>query len=69
MRVEIIADDQGHRITPSYVSFGEDERVVGEAAKHAFHINPENIVFDARRLVGRKLDDADVQRDMKNWCA
>jgi heat shock protein 5 len=67
-RVEIIANDQGHRITPSWVSFGDGERLVGDAAKHAFHTNPENTVFDAKRLIGRKLDDADVQRDMKHWC-
>ncbi|KAH9834447.1 heat shock protein 70 [Rhodofomes roseus] len=66
-RVEIIANDQGHRITPSWVSFTDDERLVGDAAKNAFHSNPENTVFDAKRLLGRKVDDPEVQRDMKHW--
>ncbi|KAI0632848.1 heat shock protein 70 [Trametes polyzona] len=66
-RVEIIANDQGHRITPSWVSFTDDERLVGDSAKNAFHSNPENTVFDAKRLIGRKFDDPEVQRDMKHW--
>ncbi|KAH9893912.1 heat shock protein 70 [Cubamyces lactineus] len=66
-RVEIIANDQGHRITPSWVSFTEEERLVGDSAKNAFHSNPENTVFDAKRLIGRKFDDPEVQRDMKHW--
>ncbi|KAI8972578.1 heat shock protein 70 [Trametes punicea] len=66
-RVEIIANDQGHRITPSWVSFTDEERLVGDAAKNAFHSNPENTVFDAKRLIGRKFDDPEVQRDMKHW--
>ncbi|KAH9929470.1 heat shock protein 70 family [Fomitopsis serialis] len=66
-RVEIIANDQGHRITPSWVSFTDDERLVGDAAKNAFHSNPENTVFDAKRLIGRKVDDQEVKRDMKHW--
>jgi len=65
--VEIIANDQGHRITPSWVSFTDDERLVGDAAKNAFHSNPENTVFDAKRLIGRKVDDQEVKRDMKHW--
>ncbi|KAG6908698.1 hypothetical protein DXG01_003631 [Tephrocybe rancida] len=65
--VEIIANDQGHRITPSWVSFTEDERLVGDAAKNAHHSNPENTVFDAKRLIGRKVDDPDVKRDLKHW--
>ncbi|KAH9922301.1 heat shock protein 70 [Epithele typhae] len=65
-RVEIIANDQGHRITPSWVSFTEEERLVGDSAKNAFHSNPENTVFDAKRLIGRKYDEPDVQRDMKH---
>jgi molecular chaperone DnaK (HSP70) len=48
-RVDIIANDQGHRITPSWVSFSDDERLIGDAAKNAFHSNPENTVFDAKR--------------------
>ncbi|KAF8310775.1 heat shock protein 70 [Clavulina sp. PMI_390] len=66
-RVDIIANDQGHRITPSWVSFTEDERLVGDAAKNAFHSNPENTVFDAKRLIGRNYDDGDVKKDMKHW--
>ncbi|CCM02108.1 uncharacterized protein FIBRA_04185 [Fibroporia radiculosa] len=66
-RVEIIANDQGHRITPSWVSFSEDERLVGDAAKNAFHSNPENTVFDAKRLIGRKVDDPEIKRDQKHW--
>ncbi|KAI0744749.1 heat shock protein 70 [Earliella scabrosa] len=66
-RVEIIANDQGHRITPSWVSFSDEERLVGDSAKNAFHSNPENTVFDAKRLIGRKFDDPEVKRDMKHW--
>ncbi|KAF8662763.1 hypothetical protein AX16_001121 [Volvariella volvacea WC 439] len=66
-RVEIIANDQGHRITPSWVSFTDEERLIGDAAKNAYHSNPANTVFDAKRLIGRKVDDADVKRDMKHW--
>ncbi|KAI0702928.1 heat shock protein 70 [Cerioporus squamosus] len=66
--IEIIPNDQGHRITPSWVSFTEDgERLVGDSAKNAFHTNPANTVFDAKRLIGRKYNDLDVQRDMKHW--
>ncbi|KAF8622805.1 hypothetical protein AX15_006732 [Amanita polypyramis BW_CC] len=65
--VEIIANDQGHRITPSWVSFTDEERLVGDSAKNAFHSNPTNTVFDAKRLIGRRMDDADIQRDMKHW--
>lgn len=67
-RVEIIANDQGHRITPSWVAFGDEERLVGDSAKNAFHSNPENTVFDAKRLMGRKMDDPDIKKDMKHWC-
>lgn len=66
-RVEIIANDQGHRITPSWVSFTDDERLVGDSAKNAFHSNPTNTVFDAKRLIGRKMDEADLKKDMKHW--
>ncbi|TFK19373.1 heat shock protein 70 [Coprinopsis marcescibilis] len=65
--VEIIANDQGHRITPSWVSFTDEERLVGDSAKNAYHSNPENTVFDAKRLIGRKTDDKDIQRDIKHW--
>ncbi|CED85068.1 heat shock protein 70 [Phaffia rhodozyma] len=66
-RVEIIANDQGHRITPSWVAFTDDERMVGDAAKNQAPQNPRNTVFDAKRLVGRKFDEQDVQKDMKHW--
>ncbi|ESK85627.1 hsp70 chaperone [Moniliophthora roreri MCA 2997] len=66
-RVEIIANDQGNRITPSWVSFTDEERLVGDAAKNAFASNPKNTVFDAKRLIGRKMDDPDIQRDVKHW--
>ena len=65
-RVEIIANDQGNRITPSYVSFTKDgERLVGEAAKNQASLNPTNTVFDIKRLIGRRWDDATVQKDAK----
>jgi chaperone protein DnaK len=65
-RVEIIANDQGNRITPSYVAFTEDnERLVGDAAKNQLTSNPENTVFDAKRLIGRAWSDASVQADKK----
>ncbi|MFH4976873.1 hypothetical protein AB6A40_003582 [Gnathostoma spinigerum] len=68
-RVEIIANDQGNRITPSYVAFASDsgERLIGDAAKNQLTINPENTVFDAKRLIGRKYSDKTVQDDMKVW--
>ncbi|KAG8908786.1 ATPase with role in protein import into the ER [Tulasnella sp. 403] len=66
-RVEIIANDQGHRITPSWVSFTDEERLVGDAAKNAYHTNPKNTVFDAKRLIGRKFGESDVKKDMKHW--
>jgi heat shock protein 5 len=54
-KVEIIANDQGNRITPSYVGFEGVERVVGEAAKNQASLNPENTVFDIKRLIGRRF--------------
>jgi len=65
-RVEIIANDQGNRITPSYVAFtAEGERLVGDAAKNQLTSNPENTVFDAKRLIGREWSDKSVQTDIK----
>lgn len=65
-RVEIIANDQGNRITPSYVAFtAEGERLIGDAAKNQLTSNPENTIFDAKRLIGREWSDSSVQQDVK----
>ncbi|KAI8390351.1 heat shock protein 70 family, partial [Blakeslea trispora] len=66
-RVEIIANDQGHRITPSYVAFTDDERLIGDAAKNQFSANPTRTVFDAKRLIGRRFNDKDVKNDSKHF--
>ncbi|KAG5462007.1 MAG: heat shock protein 70 family, partial [Olpidium bornovanus] len=66
-RVEIIANDQGNRTTPSYVAFTDSERLIGDAAKNQVAMNPTNSVFDAKRLIGRRFADAEVQSDMKHW--
>jgi L1 cell adhesion molecule like protein len=66
-RVEIIANDQGNRTTPSYVAFTDTERLIGDAAKNQVSMNPENTIFDAKRLIGRKIDDTNIQTDMKHW--
>ena len=66
-KVEIIANDQGNRTTPSYVAFTDNERLIGDAAKNQVAMNPTNTVFDAKRLIGRKYDDATVQQDKKHW--
>ena len=64
-KVEIIANDQGNRITPSYVAFTDNERLIGDAAKNQATSNPTRTIFDAKRLIGRKYSDKDVQRDLK----
>merc|ERR1719230_779957 len=66
-RVEIVANDQGNRTTPSYVAFSETERLIGDAAKNQVARNLENTVFDAKRLIGRKFTDPIVQADCKLW--
>ena len=66
-KVEIIPNDMGERTTPSYVAFTETERLVGDAAKNQITRNPTNTVFDAKRLIGRKYEDREVQDDIKLW--
>jgi molecular chaperone DnaK (HSP70) len=64
-RVEIIPNEQGNRITPSYVAFNDEEKMVGEAAKNQGSLNPLRTIYVVKRLIGRKFSDKEVQRDMK----
>jgi heat shock protein 1/8 len=66
-KVEIVTNDQGLNTTPSYVAFTPDERLIGDAAKNQTARNPLNTVFDAKRLIGRKFSDKQVQDDIKLW--
>merc|ERR1711966_133748 len=66
-RVEVIANDQGNRTTPSYVAFTDTERLIGDSAKNQVAMNPHNTVFDAKRLIGRRFQDAAVQDDAKHF--
>ncbi|OLY82949.1 Heat shock protein SSB [Smittium mucronatum] len=66
-RVEIIANEQGNRTTPSYVAFNDTERLVGDAAKNQSAMNPTNTVFDVKRLIGRRFDDPTVKKDSEHW--
>ena len=60
--MEIIANDQGNRTTPSYVAFNDSERLIGDAAKNQVAMNASNTVFDAKRLIGRKFSDEAVEK-------
>ncbi|KAH9625897.1 hypothetical protein KSS87_003411, partial [Heliosperma pusillum] len=66
-RVEIITNELGNRITPSWVAFTQTRRLIGEAAKNQAAINSTNTIFEAKRLIGRKFDEPTVQNDMKHW--
>jgi len=66
-KVEIIPNDQGNRITPSYVAFTDSERLIGDAAKHQVASNPTNTVYDAKRMIGRRYSDKNIQKDIKLW--
>merc|ERR1712223_2115105 len=66
-KVEVIANDQGNRTTPSYVAFTDTERLIGDAAKNQVAMNPNNTIFDAKRLIGRKFNESTVHSDRKHW--
>jgi len=65
-KAEIIANEQGNRTTPSYVSFNETERLIGDSAKASSSANPANTIYDVKRLIGREYDDKNLQTDMKS---
>jgi len=65
--VEVIANDQGNRTTPSFVSFTSEERLIGDAAKSSASSNPKNTVYDAKRMIGRNFNDTAVQEEMKHY--
>jgi heat shock 70kDa protein 1/2/6/8 len=64
-RCEVIANDQGQRTTPSYVAFSNNERLIGDSAKNQVSINPENTIFDAKRMIGRKYNE--IKNELKHW--
>ncbi|KAL1586461.1 Endoplasmic reticulum chaperone BiP [Cladosporium halotolerans] len=66
-KVEILVNDQGNRITPSWVAWNDEERLVGDAAKNQFAANPHRTIFDIKRLIGRKYSEKDIQRDIKHF--
>lgn len=66
-QIEIVPNSQGNRTTPSWVAFTSDERLIGDAAKSQASSNPMNTVFDAKRLIGRKFSDVEVQNDIKHF--
>ena len=66
-KVEIIANDQGNRTTPSYVAFTDTERLIGDAAKNQVAMNPQNTVFNTKRMIGRRFDDPTIQANLKHW--
>jgi len=66
-KVEIIANDQGNRTTPSFVSFNSEERLIGEASKNSASSNPKNTVYDAKRMIGRSFTDPAVQEEIKHF--
>lgn len=66
-KVEIIANEQGAYTTPSYVAFTDAERLIGDSAKNQCALNPENTIFDAKRLIGRRFNDPEVQADLKHF--